>query len=81
MGPDRKERGERAPPLQDTTPYRILWYLLACIFYRLLIPLYDVSGTFSRFETVLKWKDPADAQGSKPKVSQKESRKSAGDTE
>ncbi len=30
--------------LQYTTPYWILWYLLACIFYLLLIPLYDVAG-------------------------------------
>lgn len=27
--------------LQFTTPYWILWYLLVCIYYQLLIPLYD----------------------------------------
>lgn len=44
---------ERATPLQYTTPYWILWYVLACIFYQLLIPLYDASGTFSRLAVLL----------------------------
>ena len=28
-------------PIQYTTPYWILWYLVACIYYLLLIPIYD----------------------------------------
>ncbi len=28
---------------QYTTPYWLLWYMLACIFYQLLLPLYDTS--------------------------------------
>ncbi len=35
---------KRETQLQYTTPYWILWYLLACLFYLLLIPLYDVAG-------------------------------------
>ncbi len=40
-------------PLQYTTPYWILWYLPACIFYQLLIPIYDVSGGFRRLIVLL----------------------------
>lgn len=28
---------------QYTTPYWLLWYMLACIFYQLLLPLYDTT--------------------------------------
>lgn len=37
--------------LQYTTPYWILWYLLVCIFYQLLIPLYDIKRT--RYQIVI----------------------------
>lgn len=30
--------------LQYTTPYWILWYMLVCIFYQLLIPLFDTEN-------------------------------------
>ena len=29
--------------LQYTTPYWLLWYMLVCIFYQLLLPLYDIA--------------------------------------
>ena len=29
---------------QYITPYWLLWYMLACIFYQLLLPLYDTTG-------------------------------------
>lgn len=29
--------------LQYTTPYWLLWYMLACIFYQVLLPLYDAA--------------------------------------
>ena len=28
---------------QYTTPYWLLWYMLACIFYQLLLPIYDIN--------------------------------------
>lgn len=39
-----------ALPLQFTTPYWLLWYMLACICYQVLLKLYD---TESRFRQIL----------------------------
>ena len=39
---DRLTLGENTP-LQFTTPYWILWYLMADILYHLLIPMYDTT--------------------------------------
>lgn len=33
--------------LQYTTPCHVLWYMMACIFYQLLIPIYDTMNTNS----------------------------------
>lgn len=33
-------------PLQYTTPYWLLWYLLACIVYQLLIPIYQAERKY-----------------------------------
>lgn len=35
--------------LQFTTPYWSLWYLLACVFYQILLPLYDVDSERHQF--------------------------------
>ncbi len=34
---------KKAANLQYTTPYWLLWYMMACIFYQLLLPLYDTA--------------------------------------
>lgn len=39
--------------LQFTTPYWLLWYLLACMFYQLLLPLYDTSNKRRQVFTLL----------------------------
>jgi len=44
---------KRDTPLQFTTPYWILWYMLASLFYLLLIPLYEVSGRYRRLAMFL----------------------------
>ena len=35
--------------LQFTTPYWLLWYMLACIFYQLLLPLYDTNDKRTQY--------------------------------
>ncbi len=39
--------------VQYTTPYWILWYLLVCIFYQLLIPLVDTENKLRQTLTVI----------------------------
>lgn len=36
-----------------TTPYWILWYLLVCIYYQLLLPLFDVDNKYRQILTLL----------------------------
>lgn len=38
---------------QYTTPYWILWFLLACIFYQLILPLYDVKRIYGEIITLV----------------------------
>lgn len=38
--------------LQFTTPYWLLWYMLCCIFYQLLIPLYTADSTKKQIATL-----------------------------
>lgn len=38
---------------QFTTPYWILWYILACIYYQLLLPLFDTPDNRKQFVTIL----------------------------
>ena len=38
---------------QYTTPYWILWYMLVCIFYQLLLPLYDIKNKRKEIFVVL----------------------------
>lgn len=38
---------------QFTTPYWLLWYMLACIFYQLLIPLFETDDKNKQFFTLL----------------------------
>ena len=38
---------------QFTTPYWILWYMLACIYYQLLLPLFDTDDKKKQIITIL----------------------------
>lgn len=38
---------------QFTTPYWLLWYMLACIYYQLLLPLFDIDDNSKQFVTIL----------------------------
>lgn len=38
---------------QFTTPYWILWYMLTCIYYQLLLPLFDIDDKKKQIITVL----------------------------
>ena len=39
--------------IQFTTPYWILWYMLVCIYYQLLLPLFDTDNKNKQIITVL----------------------------
>lgn len=38
---------------QFTTPYWLLWYMLACIYYQLLLPLFDTDDKGKQIITIL----------------------------
>lgn len=41
------------PAFQFTTPYWLLWYMLACIYYQLLVPLFATDSKRRQITTVL----------------------------
>ncbi len=55
-------------PPQYTTPYWLLWYLLVCLFYHLLIPLYDTRDRRMQGVTLLATVVLALAAGHDPTV-------------
>lgn len=44
---------DNAVPLQYTTPYWLLWYMLVCIFYQLLTPMYELGRGYGQLVTLL----------------------------